>query len=196
MQGILDFCSTQFDKRIQVDNRLTPGLPAVLGDSGQVDQILLNLLLNAGQALVQVADEGRPPCITLEAREEMPDPDLAERNGLALGEPVLHLAIHDNGPGIPGELLPQIFDPFFTTRTRSQNHGLGLSTTHTLVKNHGGAIEVDSQYGTETTFHVYLPICTLEMMPRDDVRPDHPRGAKPEAAAEIEPLRVKSAALD
>ncbi len=195
VRGILDFCSTQFDKRIEVDNRITSDLPAVLGDSGQVDQILLNLLLNAGQALIQSADEGRVPRITLDAREEVPDPEIAERNDLPGGEPMLHLAIHDNGPGIPAELLPQIFDPFFTTRTRSQNHGLGLSTTHTLVKNHGGAIEVDSQYGVETTFHVYLPICTLEMLPRDDVQPDHPHGEKPAAPETFEPQPARSATL-
>ena len=179
VRGILEFCSTQFDKRIEVDNRVSGDLPAVLGDAGQVDQILLNLLLNAGQALVQVADKGRVPRITLDAREEMPDADLAHRHGLAPHEPVLHLAIHDNGPGIADESLPQIFDPFFTTHSRSQNHGLGLSTTHTLVKNHGGAIEVDSQYGVETAFHVYLPISTLEMLPREgDVQPDAPRGER------------------
>jgi PAS domain S-box-containing protein len=195
VRDILDFCSTQFDPRIEVDNRIASDLPAVLGDSGQVDQILLNLLLNAGQALVQVADEGRQPRITLDAREEIPGADLAERNGLTPGEPVLHLAIHDNGPGIPSELLPQIFDPFFTTRARSQNHGLGLSTTHMLVKNHGGAIEVDSQYGEETAFHVYLPICQLEMMPRDDVQPDYPRGEKPITLDEFQSLAVQLSAL-
>jgi two-component system cell cycle sensor histidine kinase/response regulator CckA len=193
VRGILDFCSTQFDKRITVDNRIVSDLPAVLGDGGQVDQILLNLLLNAGQALVQVADEGHEPRITLDAREEMPDAELAERNGLPLHEPLLHLAIHDNGPGIPEELLPQIFDTFFTTRERSQNHGLGLSTTYLLVRNHGGAIEVDSQYGIETTFHVYLPVCMLEMLPREnDVQPDHPREEAPMLLTEFESLRARA----
>lgn len=165
VREMLEFCSTQFDKRIEIDNRISPHLPAVLGDACQVDQILLNLLLNAGQALVQIADEGREPRITLDAAPEPLAPDLAHRHGLAPGEPMLHLVIHDNGPGIREDLQAQIFDPFFTTKSRSQNHGLGLSTTHSLVKNHRGAIEVDSQPGCETAFHIYLPICTLEMPP-------------------------------
>jgi two-component system cell cycle sensor histidine kinase/response regulator CckA len=176
VRDILEFCSTQFDQRIEIDNRISTHLPALLGDACQVDQILLNLLLNAGQALVQVADEGRPPRITIDACAETLDPDLAQRHGLAPGEPMLHLAIHDNGPGIREELQAQIFDPFFTTKSRAQNYGLGLSTTHALVKNHRGAIEVDSQPGSETVFHVYLPICTLEMLPREgDIAPDAPR---------------------
>jgi two-component system cell cycle sensor histidine kinase/response regulator CckA len=186
VRDILEFCSTQFDKRIEVDNRVSPELPAVLGDGVQVDQMLLNLLLNAGQALVQVADEGRAPRITVDACAETVAPELAQRQGLEVNDPVLHLTIHDNGPGIAEELRAQIFDPFFTTKSPSQNHGLGLSTTHTLVRNHRGAIEVESEPGYATTFHVYLPLCTLEMLPKEgDVMPDSPRGeiaAHPESA--------------
>jgi PAS domain S-box-containing protein len=176
VRDILEFCSTQFDRRIEVDNRISPHLPAVLGDACQVDQILLNLLLNAGQALVQVADEGRAPRITLDACTEPLDPALAQRHGLAPGESMLHLAIHDNGPGIREELQAQIFDPFFTTKNRSHNHGLGLSTTHALVKNHCGAIEVDSQPGCETAFHIYLPICTLAMVAAEPTSETKPTG--------------------
>jgi PAS domain S-box-containing protein len=183
VRDILEFCSTQFDKRIEVDNRVSPELPAVLGDGVQVDQILLNLLLNAGQALVQVADEGRAPRITLDACAETLASELAQRHELVPGDAVLHLTIHDNGPGIAEELRAQIFDAFFTTKSPSQNHGLGLSTTHALVRNHRGAIEVESEPGYATTFHVYLPICTLEMLPSEgDIMPDAPQH---EAAAPV-----------
>jgi signal transduction histidine kinase len=193
-RDILDFCSTQFDKRIEVDNRISPELPAVLGDGVQVDQILLNLLLNAGQALVQVADEGRAPRITLDACAETLAPDLAQRHGLEPDEPVLHLTIHDNGPGIAEELRAQIFDPFFTTKSPSQNHGLGLSTTHALVRNHRGAIEVESEPGYATTFHVYLPVCTLEMLPSEgDILPDSPRDLIASQTDTIVPLRESHA---
>ncbi len=195
VRDILDFCSTQFDKRIEVDNRISPELPAVLGDGVQVDQILLNLLLNAGQALVQVADEGRAPRITLDACAETLPPDLAQRQGLEPGQPVLHLTIHDNGPGIAEELRAQIFDAFFTTKSPSQNHGLGLSTTHALVRNHRGAIEVESEPGYTTTFHVYLPVCTLEMLPREgEILPDSPRDRIAEQTDTIVPLRDSHAA--
>jgi two-component system cell cycle sensor histidine kinase/response regulator CckA len=159
VRDLLEFCSTQFDKRIEVTNWIASDLPPVLGDGGQVDQILLNLLLNAGQALVAVADEGRLPRITVDARVESLSPQLAQNHGLTAGQTMLHLFIRDNGPGIPAALQAQIFDPFFTTKSPMQNHGLGLSTTHALVKNHEGAIEVESRLGHETVFHVYLPVC-------------------------------------
>jgi PAS domain S-box-containing protein len=183
VRDILEFCGTQFDKRIEIENRVTSALPAVLGDASQVDQILLNLLLNAGQALVLTADEGRPPRLTIDAQPGSLPPDVAQRHGLAAGDPVLHLTIHDNGPGIAEELQAQIFDPFFTTKRGSHNCGLGLSTTYALVKSHGGAIEVESQPGYETTFHVYLPICTLEMVSGTYVPPDAPRGERPQDGA-------------
>lgn len=160
VRDLLEFCSTQFDKRIEVTNWIASDLPPVLGDAGQVDQILLNLLLNAGQALVAVADEGRLPRITVDARVESISPQLAQNHGLTAGQTMLHLFIRDNGPGIPAALQAQIFDPFFTTKSPMQNHGLGLSTTHALVKNHEGAIEVESRLGHETVFHVYLPVCS------------------------------------
>ena len=193
VRDVLEFCGTQFDKRIQIDNRVGSDLPAVLCDPGQVDQILLNLLLNAGQALVVVADQGRVPRLTVEARPELLAPDIAQRHGLGTGEAMLRLTIHDNGPGIAEDLQEQIFDPFFTTKRGSQNCGLGLSTTYSLVKSHGGAIEVESQPGYETTFHVYLPICTLEVLPKEgDIQPDAPRG---EALSQVEmPLHVEQAA--
>ena len=185
VRDILDFCRTQFDRRIEVDNRMPDDLPPVLGDSSQVDQILLNLLLNAGQALVLVADEGRAPRLTVDARPELLPPDVAQRHGLGVGEAMLHLTIHDNGPGIAEELQAQIFDPFFTTRRGAHNCGLGLSTTSALVKSHGGVIEVESRPGYDTTFHVYLPICVLEMLASEDVQPDSPRDEAPQ------PLRLE-----
>jgi two-component system cell cycle sensor histidine kinase/response regulator CckA len=167
VRDLLEFCSTQFDKRIEVTNWISGDLPPVLGDAGQVDQILLNLLLNAGQALVAVANEGRQPRITVDARVESLSPQLAQNHGLTVGETMLHLFIRDNGPGIPAALQAQIFDPFFTTKSPLQNHGLGLSTTHSLVKNHHGAIEVESRLGHETVFHVYLPVCAASMPPAE-----------------------------
>jgi two-component system cell cycle sensor histidine kinase/response regulator CckA len=191
VRDILEFCSTQFDKRIEVYNKISPDLPPVLGDAGQIDQILLNLLLNAGQALVTVADEGRQPHITVDARIENLSPDLALNHALTAGQPMLHVIIRDNGPGIPAALQAQIFDPFFTTKSPSQNHGLGLSTTHALVKNHRGAIEVESRQGHETAFHVYLPLCVQEVpqvLPKRNGATTHhgvpiPNGNRPVARA-------------
>jgi signal transduction histidine kinase len=110
----------------------------VRGHAGQINQVFMNLLTNAAQAL-----SGRDSSvITIETRG---DPDGVE------------VKIKDNGPGIPAEVLPRIWDPFFTTKDVGEGTGLGLSIVHELVERHGGTIEVDTRVGEGTTFTVKLP---------------------------------------
>jgi CheY-like chemotaxis protein len=80
-----------------------------------------------------------------------------EHPPLAKGDYV-RISLRDHGVGIPMEILPRIFDPFFTTKT--EGHGLGLATCYSIVKRHDGCIDVDSQQGKGSTFHVYLPAAT------------------------------------
>ncbi len=110
----------------------------VKGHAGQLNQVFMNLLTNAAQALA-----GRDG-----ARIELS----TQRHGDGV---VIKVA--DNGPGIPAEILPKIFDPFFTTKEVGQGSGLGLSIVHGIVERHGGTIEVDSHVGQGTTFTVTLP---------------------------------------
>ncbi len=110
----------------------------IRGHAGQINQVFMNLLTNAAQALT-----GRDGAtITIDTR--------------AQGEHV-EVRIGDNGPGIPAEVLPRIFDPFFTTKDVGEGTGLGLSIVHELVERHGGTIEVDTQLGAGTTFTVTMP---------------------------------------
>ncbi|HWU86068.1 MAG TPA: ATP-binding protein [Kofleriaceae bacterium] len=110
----------------------------VRGHAGQINQVFMNLLTNAAQALA-----GRDhSVITIETRG---DPDGVE------------VKIKDNGPGIPLEVLPRIWDPFFTTKDVGEGTGLGLSIVHELVERHGGTIEVETKVGEGTTFTVKLP---------------------------------------
>jgi signal transduction histidine kinase len=110
----------------------------VKGHAGQLNQVFMNLLTNAAQAL-----SGRPS-----AKIEL----TTQRSG----DGVI-IKVADNGPGIPAEILPKIFDPFFTTKEVGQGSGLGLSIVHGIVERHGGTIEVDSHVGQGTTFTVTLP---------------------------------------
>jgi signal transduction histidine kinase len=110
----------------------------VRGHAGQINQVFMNLLTNAAQALA-----GRDAAtITIETRG---DADGVE------------VKITDNGPGIPAAVLPRIFDPFFTTKDVGEGTGLGLSIVHELVERHGGTIHCDTQLGEGTTFTVKLP---------------------------------------
>ncbi len=110
----------------------------VRGHAGQVNQVFMNLLTNAAQALSQTEQA----TITIETK--------GDANGV-------EVKIKDNGPGIPPEVLPRIFDPFFTTKDVGEGTGLGLSIVHELVERHGGTIEVDTKLGQGTTFTVKLP---------------------------------------
>ncbi len=111
----------------------------ICGHAGQLNQVFMNLLTNAAQALSGC--EGAR--IRIETRRD--------------GDRVA-IAIADNGAGIAPEVLPRIFDPFFTTKDVGEGTGLGLSIVHGLVERHGGTVEVDSTLGDGTTFTVRLPI--------------------------------------
>jgi signal transduction histidine kinase len=110
----------------------------VRGHAGQINQVFMNLLTNAAQALSQTENAK----IAIETR--------GDSGGV-------EVKIIDNGPGIPPDVLPRIFDPFFTTKDVGEGTGLGLSIVHELVERHGGEITVDTKLGEGTTFTVKLP---------------------------------------
>ena len=128
---------------IELETAFAPGLPPVLGDGGQLQQALLNLLLNAEQAM-----RGRSVRRIHVGARHVPECDAVE------------LFIEDSGHGIPDENLRRIFDPFFTTREVGEGTGLGLSICYGIVRDHGGQISVESRVGQGTTFKVLLPACT------------------------------------
>ena len=115
---------------------LTPGLPEVMVDPLQIEQVLMNLVYNA----VQATDEGGT--VTLATS--------SDDGGMVV------LRVSDTGRGIDPEHLPYLFDPFFTTHKRGS--GLGLAISHEIVQGHGGRIEVESTPGRGSTFSVYLPV--------------------------------------
>ncbi len=117
-------------------------------DEGQIGQVINNLVLNARQAFAP--DDEALLCITIQ------NDSITDTGGknLASGDYV-HVSISDNGPGIPPEALPKIFDPFFSTK--QSGSGLGLATSFSIVKQHGGHIDVTSTPADGTTFDVYLP---------------------------------------
>ncbi len=126
---------------LDVEVALDENLPAVPCDGAQIQQVLLNLLLNAAEA----TPEGRGGHVRIETR--------AEREGRSAA-----IAVSDTGEGIPPENLARIFDPFFTTKPEGKGVGLGLAVSYGIVEAHGGEIEVESKMGVGTTFTVRLPL--------------------------------------
>ncbi|MBV9464331.1 MAG: response regulator, partial [Verrucomicrobiae bacterium] len=143
-----------FPKSIEIECRLPAELWNLSGDSTQLHQVLLNLLVNARDAM---PEGGR---LILAAKNiELEGTGVSEPQGARPG-PYVELSISDTGPGIPDEIKERIFEPFFTTKGTGEGTGLGLFTVAGIVKNHGGAIRVESGAETEigrgTTFRVYL----------------------------------------
>ena len=118
------------------------GIPDVVGDSSQLIQVFLNLVVNAEQAIREVREKGT----------------LRVRLGCGLpGESRVWASVEDDGPGIPPDILPKVFDPFFTTKRPGRGTGLGLSICMAIVREHGGDIEVRPAAGGGTVFTISLP---------------------------------------
>ncbi|WP_052666204.1 hybrid sensor histidine kinase/response regulator [Nitriliruptor alkaliphilus] len=165
-----------FPPDIELRVLTSPGVGAVRGDPTQIHQILVNLLLNARDAM---PDGGQ---IELRASEvTMPGGGRSREHPLAPG-PYVRLEVEDTGQGMPREISDRIFEPFFTTKTAGDGTGLGLSTAHTIVASHDGDIAVDSRPGEGTTFTVHLPAARTT---RPAPRPARPPDAEARGSGEV-----------
>jgi signal transduction histidine kinase len=122
--------------RVNVEIDAKPHLPPIKGNSGKLQQVFLNLFLNARDAM----EGGGQLTIRTAAEDGM-----------------VRVEVSDTGSGIPQEHLARIYDPFFTTKGARKGTGLGLAVTYGIVKEHGGTIEVESRPGSGTRFHLEFP---------------------------------------
>jgi two-component system NtrC family sensor kinase len=136
-------------QHIEITTDLDPELPQVWGDADLVEQVIMNLLVNAQQAI-----EGTGSIVVASRSHIATAPPIT---GVA-PVPMVEISITDTGCGIPDANLQRIFDPFFTSKEVGKGTGLGLSVSYGIVKAHGGKINVESVVGAGTTFHIYLPV--------------------------------------
>jgi PAS domain S-box-containing protein len=137
-------------KEIRVSEIYAPDLWIVDADRGQVEQVLLNLFVNAWQAMPNGGD------IYLETKNRILDSSYAEHHGVRPGRYV-QVTVTDTGVGMDEETKQRIFEPFFTTREMGRGTGLGLAMAYGVIKGHGGIINVYSEVGRGSTFSIYLP---------------------------------------
>jgi two-component system NtrC family sensor kinase len=141
-------------QHIEIATDLEPNLPRVWGDADLIKQVILNIVVNAQQA---IEGEGR---IVVESRSigaGASAPSAPSTPG-AEAQPMVEFAVKDTGCGIPEANLQRIFDPFFTSKEVGKGTGLGLSISYGIVRAHGGTIKVESVVGAGSTFRVQLPI--------------------------------------
>jgi signal transduction histidine kinase len=136
-------------KNISIQTDLDPALPMVSGDENQLEQVFVNLIINAAQSMDGTG--------TLTLRTEF---------GLDMNH--VRIECLDTGCGIDDEHLGRIFEPFFTTKKKDKGTGLGLSICHGIVQRHGGTMTVESSKGQGSTFSIRLPAAEADSVPRAD----------------------------
>lgn len=125
--------------QVKLEKDLASDLPRVKGNANQLQQVLMNLFINAQQSM-----EGKPGSVTVSTR--------------LLDSGRIEMRISDTGPGMPEEVRARIFEPFFTTKPSGKGTGLGLSVSYGIVKDHKGEFSVESEHGEGTTFVITIPV--------------------------------------
>ena len=148
----INFLRASLPTTIDISHDIRVESGVVLGDSSQIHQVLMNLGTNAGYAMRE-----RGGLLQVELHEVNLDrTDVTRYPGIEAGT-YLKLTVRDKGHGIEKKIMDRIFDPFFTTKGPCEGTGMGLSVVHGIIKNHNGAVSVDSETGKGTAFHVLLP---------------------------------------
>jgi CheY-like chemotaxis protein len=128
-------------ENIKIIRELAPNLPKTMIDPNQIQQVFINILLNAEQAIIESHGHG-----IIEIKTRLKNDDIIE------------VSISDDGPGIPEEIRGKIFDPFFTTKEPGKGTGLGLSVSYGIIKEHGGDIDILNTEKNGTTFRIEIPV--------------------------------------
>ncbi|MCC6620617.1 MAG: response regulator [Deltaproteobacteria bacterium] len=167
----LKIAGAELRHRARVEVHVDTPAPVVLADEGRLAQVLINMLVNAGQAL----DLGRQADNLIRVRASLVEPARCE------------ITISDNGHGIPADLQARIFDPFFTTKPIGEGTGLGLAVCHGIVTSLGGSISVESERERGATFRIHLPALPVATPTR---QPQARPVAEPERAARRRRVQV------
>lgn len=168
VQKVVSMIRHTFDRSIEIRTDLNDSLPSIEGDAGQLEQTVLNLCINARDAMPAGGT------LTLGTRhEEFSGEEEGVPENLVRGK-YISLSLSDTGVGIPWENIPRIFEPFFSTKDPGKGSGMGLAMAYGIVKNHGGYIDVRSTPGEGSTFRVLLPASSKEISPSPASVPEEP----------------------
>lgn len=154
VQEVLDLVAPSFPDALTIRTQLED-LGTVVGDPAQLHQMVMNLVMNAGQAMN--GQWGDDPTVLGVGVQRVNGETVRAHPSLNDDQAYVHVAVRDTGPGMSPETEARIFEPFFTTKEHGEGTGLGLSVVHGVVQAHDGEVAVATESGEGTTFHVYLP---------------------------------------
>ena len=154
IRGMKDMLRMAGNQGVVLHISLAPDLQPVRADTGKIEQIIMNLAVNAVQAMPDGGD------LTLETRNVTIDRHRATTLGVEAGDYV-GLVVTDTGIGMDEAVRRRIFEPYFTTKDPETGSGLGLSTVYGILRQSGGGVSIESEPGKGATFRVYLPVCAV-----------------------------------
>ncbi|MDX2127683.1 MAG: PAS domain S-box protein [Chloroherpetonaceae bacterium] len=156
---VLQILEPTLDRRIKIETRVEENLPLAFGDKAQIEQVILNLAVNAIDAIQErLTQENFQGQLIFELALKSLPAKFTEKYGLRPVGKFLQLSLKDNGNGIPEEISEKIFEPFYTTKKPGKGTGLGLAMSYGIMKNHSGFIFHESVVGSGTTFYLYIPL--------------------------------------
>lgn len=166
IKHVIKICRSSFDKSIEIVPSIKQEKSVVKADPVQIEQILLNICINASHAMTFMRKRGDKwgGQMFISVDKFTPDKQFCQENKNAAMIDYWCLSIKDNGIGISEDKLDKIFDPFFTTKPKEKGTGLGLSMVYSIVEQHKGFIKVESEVGVGTEFKIYLPVHIAEVV--------------------------------
>ena len=183
VKEVLKLLRSTLPSSIQISQNISNKVGNILADPTQLHQIVMNLCMNAAQAM-----EENGGCLSIELSQvELSDQDIRLHPGLQPGE-YLKLSVQDTGTGISKENLEKVFDPYFTTKEKGKGTGLGLATVHGIIKSYGGVIHVYSEQQIGTTFNVYIPTIVEQARAEKKVAPELAGGNEQILLVDDEPV--------
>jgi PAS domain S-box-containing protein len=179
VENTLELLARSIPKNISIEMKLDPSAPGIKAESTQLQQVIMNLAVNARDAM---PDGGTLLIETFGAGREN-----GAANGLSSQEGFVTLSISDTGSGMEDEIAQKVFDPFFTTKSRGTGTGLGLYIVHSIVTNHGGYINLYSEPGRGSRFNVYFPASQEGPVQQEPVKEEEIKGTGTVLIIEDEP---------
>ncbi|MCP4180148.1 MAG: response regulator [bacterium] len=160
IKHVIKICSNTFDKCIKLDTVYFVEPAIINADPTQIEQVLLNLCVNASHAMTLMKNENevRGGTLTISIEKTISDKSFCKTYNEAKTGTYFKLSVIDNGVGIEPENIAKIFDPFFTTKEKGKGTGLGMSMVFNILKQHKGFIDVYSEIGVGTTMYIFLPV--------------------------------------